>query len=94
MGSEEQGRRTSEARLASTPVDFTYRGTSGLGGFDSSRPFASALSASAHSLGSAGGVVLTLVGMLLPWALMAGGVVALWRWLRRRLRGGDAAPSA
>ncbi len=82
---EEQGRRGGEARLASTPVLFSYRGTTGIGGFDSSRPFASALDASTDSFGSAAAFVMMLLGLILPWALMAGGVVLVVRWLRRRL---------
>ncbi len=81
---EEQGRRGGEARLASTPVEFSYRGTTGVAGFDSSRPFASALAASTDSFGSAAAFLLMLVGLLLPWALMAGGLVLAARWLRGR----------
>jgi hypothetical protein len=82
---EEQGRRGGEARLASTPVEFAYRGTTGIAGFDSSRPFASAFAASSDSFGSAAAFVMTLIGLILPWALMAGGVVLAVRWLRRRM---------
>ncbi len=81
----EQGRRGGEARLASTPVEFAYRGTTGVAGFDRSRPFASAFSASTDSFGTAAAFVLMLVGLLLPWALMVGGLVLAVRWLRGRL---------
>ncbi len=91
---EEQGRRGGETRLASTPVLFAYRGTTGIGGFDSSRPFASALAASTDSFGSAAAFVMMLVGLILPWALMAGGIIFGWRWFRRRLARSQPVPSA
>lgn len=81
---EEGTRRGGEARLASTPVEFSYRGTTGVAGFDSSRPFASAFAASTDSFGSAAAFLLMLVGLLLPWALMAGGIILAVRWLRGR----------
>lgn len=85
LRSAEQERRGGEARLASTPVEFAYSGTTGVAGFDRSRPFASAWAASTDSFGSAAAFVLMLVGLLLPWALMAGGVVLAVRFLRSRL---------
>lgn len=81
----EQERRGGEARLASTPVEFAYSGTTGLAGFDRSRPFASAWAASADSFSSAAAFILMLVGLVLPWALMAGGVVLAVRFARSRL---------
>lgn len=84
LRSEEGGRREGEARLAATPVNFTYVGNTGIAGYDSSRPFASALRASGDSLGAAGAFVLMLAGILLPWALMLGGLIFGWRWVRRR----------
>lgn len=85
LRSAEQERRGGEARLASTPVEFAYRGTTGAAGFDRSRPFASAWAASTDSFGSAAAFVLMLLGLLLPWALMAGGVVLAVRLIRARL---------
>lgn len=82
---EEAGRRSGETRLASTPVEFRYRGTTGIAGFDRSRPFASAFAASTASFGSAAAFVLMLVGLLLPWVLMAGGLVLVIRLIRTRL---------
>ena len=84
MRGEEAGRREGEARLAATPVNFTYVGNTGIAGYDSSRPFASALAASGDSLGAAGAFVLMLAGIALPWALMLGGLIFGWRWIRRR----------
>lgn len=85
LNEEEATRRGGEARLASTPVEFSYRGTTGVAGFDSNRPFASAWAASTDSFGSAAAVLLMLVGLLLPWALMAGGIILAVRWLRGRM---------
>lgn len=94
MTEEEGTRRGGEARLASTPVEFSYRGTTGVAGFDSSRPFASALAASTDSFGSAAAFVLMLVGLLLPWALMAGGLIFAWRFVRARLARAAVPPAS
>jgi hypothetical protein len=98
LRSEETNRRGAERRLANTPVAFDYSGTTGFAGIDSGRPFASAWSASSSSVASAGAVLLTLLGIALPWLLIIAGIVAAirggQRWLRRR--GGavnGAAPS-
>ena len=85
MSDAEQQRSAEEDRLASTPVEFVYAGNTGIAGFDSSRPFASALGASSSSFGTAAATVMMLVGYALPWALMLGGIVLLWRFVRRRL---------
>ena len=88
-------RQADEARLASTPVVFTYAGRSGFGGYDSSRPFASAWAASTDSFGQAAGFMLMLLGYALPWALMLGGIVLLWRLIAARIsRARQAASSA
>lgn len=85
LRSGEDDRRKGEAQLAATPVNFSYTGNTGVAGYDSSRPFASALAASTNSLGAAGAFILMLAGIALPWLLMLGGVILGWRWLRRRL---------
>ncbi|MEQ1686971.1 MAG: DUF4349 domain-containing protein [Sphingopyxis sp.] len=85
LRSGEDDRRKGEAQLAATPVNFSYTGNTGVAGYDSSRPFASALSASTDSLGAAGAFILMLAGITLPWLLMLGGVIFGWRWLRRRV---------
>lgn len=94
LRNQEQDRRGGEARLASTPVEFSYRGSTSAAGFDRSRPFASAWTASSDSFGTAAAFVLMLIGLLLPWALMAGGVVLAVRWARRRLGAVSATPLA
>ncbi len=84
-------RAQDEARIANTPVEFIYAGTSGFGGYDASRPFSSAWHASTSSLGTAASMLLTVAGVLLPWLLMLAGLIALARWARRRLgKGGTA----
>ncbi|MEQ1510510.1 MAG: DUF4349 domain-containing protein [Sphingopyxis sp.] len=82
---EEAERREGEAKLAATPVNFTYVGNTGALGYDGNRPFASAFAASGDSLAAAGAFILMLAGIALPWALMLGGLILGWRWLRRRL---------
>lgn len=86
LGEQERLRRQGETQLASTPVQFTYIGQTGVGGFDRSRPFASAWAASTSSFGNAAAFVMLLLGLVLPWALMLGGAVLLWRWAARCLR--------
>lgn len=92
---EAAGQRTQdEARIANTPVEFIYAGTSGIGGYDASRPFASAWRASTSSMGSAASILLTVIGVALPWLLMLAGLVFLFRWARRRFGKGSAATPA
>lgn len=90
LGDEEADRRDGEAQLAFTPVNFTYTGSTSVGGLDRDRPFASAWAASADSLATASAFVMMLLGVILPWALMLGGVMFAWRFVRRRLRGTDS----
>ena len=84
LRSEEQGRRQSESRLAATPVHFDYHGTIGAAGINYDRPFSSAFAASTESFASAAAFVLLLLGIMLPWALMLGGAILIWRVIRRR----------
>ncbi len=80
--------------IARTPVEFNYRSASGFGW--GGNAFGSGLAASLSGLGTVGGWLLLLIGLLLPWALIIGGVVWL---IRRRARGNavmasNAAPDA
>lgn len=84
LGNEEQGRRDGEARLAATPLQFTYGGERGWAGLNRERPFASAWAASSDSFANASAFVLMLLGLLLPWALLGGAAVLVLRWLKRR----------
>ena len=81
---EEFVRRGDERRLAATPVDFAYFGNTGAAGIDSSRPFGSALEASSGAFGTMSAWLLTVIGLLLPWALLLGAFVGIWHLLRRR----------
>jgi len=84
LTSEEQSRRGGEARLATTPVRFTYNGLTGVGGLDPERPFGSALEASASSFATASAFLLMVAGLILPWALIVGGITLAVRFLVRR----------
>ena len=82
--SEERERERDERRLATTPVSFSYSGTTGVAGYDSTRPFASAFETSSTGLGKTAGAVLTIAGLILPWALLVGLIVLVVRLIRRR----------
>jgi hypothetical protein len=84
LSGEEAGRQAGEARLASTPVQFTYGGERGIGGLNRERPFSSAWEASTDSFGAASAFVLMLIGLLLPWVVLFGGGFWVLRWLYRR----------
>ena len=77
-------RERDERRLATTPVSFSYSGTTGVAGYDSTRPFASAFETSSTGLGKTAGAVLTIAGLILPWALLVGLIVLVVRLIRRR----------
>ena len=81
---EERDRNREERRLATTPVSFSYSGTTGVAGYDSTRPFASAFETSSSGLGQTAGVVLTVVGLALPWALLVGLLILIVQLIRRR----------
>jgi hypothetical protein len=66
LGSEKQQRREGEARIATTPVAFTYSGNMGIGGSDT---FGDAWSASSSSMATMMSVVLMFFGVVLPWLL-------------------------
>jgi hypothetical protein len=84
LSGEEQVRRAGEARLAATPVQFSYGGERGWAGLNRERPFASAWEASSDSFAAASAFVLMLMGLLLPWALLFGAGILGLRWLKRR----------
>ncbi|WP_338425608.1 hypothetical protein [Sphingopyxis kveilinensis] len=89
-------RKAGEARIATTSVVFNYVGSGGFPGIGHKNPFADAGETLMLSGGTALSFVLTLGAAVLPWALLAGLSVLVWRSnaliaLRRRL-GGKVAP--
>lgn len=89
MAEEARSRATGERKLAMTPMQFSYSGTGGVG---NSRAFLQALSLSSASLMTMLAVLLTGLGVVLPWLLpVALGVFAWRRWLRPRVASHAAA---
>jgi hypothetical protein len=66
LGGEKEQRRAGEARLATTPVAFSYSGNMGIGG---SGAFGEAWSASTNSMTTMLSLLLMLAGVALPWLL-------------------------
>ncbi len=83
-------RRDREAAIATTPVNYSYA-SEGL--IEGSGTFSKAASASWGSAQTALGVALLLGGISLPWLVLAGLLVLLWRsrGALRRLLGAAAA---
>lgn len=71
-----QDRKAKEASIASTPVVFAYASESILSGQGT---FAKAAGASWSSIQSLLAFVTLLLGVALPWLLLIGVIVALWR---------------
>lgn len=86
-----QDRKTKEASIASTPVVFNYASQDILSGQGT---FTKAAGASWSSVQSLLAFVTLLIGIALPWALLIGGAVLLWRALRRKSLFGSAQPEA
>jgi hypothetical protein len=85
-------RKAGEARIATTSVVFNYVGSGGLPGIGHKNPFADAGETLMFSGGTALSFVLTLGAAVLPWALLVGLLVLVWRSnaviaLRRRWGG-------
>jgi hypothetical protein len=96
LGEERQSRRDGEAKIAMTSVVFNYAGNGGLPGIGHENPFATAGETFMRSGGTALSFILTLGAAILPWGIVLGLLVLLWRSnaavsLRRRL-GGKPAP--
>ncbi len=79
LDSERNNRREGEASLATTPMEFTYRGGEGIPGFDSGNPFTKATKTAVSSAASMLGFVLLVVGVLLPWIALLFALTLLWR---------------
>lgn len=93
---EEQARRGKEAAIASTPVSFAYASEGLLG---SQGSFGKAAGASWSSFAAMLAIVLVMAGYALPWLLLAGIAVLVWRFVRAkrllaRLEAGAHSPAA
>lgn len=88
LDGERDTRRAGEESLATTPMEFSYRGGDGIPGFDSGNPFADAFKTAMASAVMMFSFALMVVGVLLPWALLVLLLVMLWRSpVMRGLRG-------
>jgi Domain of unknown function (DUF4349) len=88
LSGETEVRRQGEEQLANTPMTYSYTGDESfsLG----SHPFGDAAQGAWTSLTTRVSVVLMAIGVALPWLLLAGLLVLLWRsrplrWLRGKL---------
>lgn len=85
-----QQRQAAEDSLATTPMAFYYGSGQTVPGFDDERPIARALERAGDNFQGAVGFLIVAAATLLPWALLAGLLVWLWRrlrvgaWLTRR----------
>lgn len=83
LAEEARNRAAGEQRLAMTPMHFTYSGTGGVG---NGRAFAQALSVGSASLTTMLAVLLTGMGVVLPWLLpIILGLMAWRRWVSPRM---------
>jgi len=89
LRAEEGDRAENERRLASTPMNFTYASKGLFAASDD--PLGSAAESSWSSMSAMLGVVMTLIGVALPWLLVVGLLALAWRGFRRRQ--GEAAPA-
>jgi len=83
-------RTAAEETLATTPMAFYYGSGRTVPGFDDERPIARALERAGANFQGAIGFLIVAGATLLPWVLLAGLLVWLWRrlrigaWLSRR----------
>lgn len=83
-------RTTAEETLATTPITFSYGSGRTVPGFDDERPIARAIEQAGANFQGALGFLIVAGATLLPWALLAGLLIWLWRrlrigaWLSRR----------
>lgn len=94
LGTERENRRTGEARIATTSVVFNYVGTGGLPGIGHQNPFSDAWTALLGSGGTLLSVVLVAGAAVLPWALLIGLIVFLFRRFRGSRPTEPPAPAA
>ena len=94
LGTERGERRAGEARIASTSVVFNYTGTGGLPGIGHQNPFSNAWNTLLGSGGTLLSILLVAAAAILPWALLIGLVVFLWRRFRGQRPTEPPAPAA
>lgn len=98
LDGEQAGRVTGEAKLAMTPVQFTYTSDGGLPGFGKDNPFANAFDVTANSFAAMISFVLLVLGAAAPWLVLVAALVWFFRSrVGRTIRGwwskGPATPS-
>jgi hypothetical protein len=79
LDGERDTRRVGEESLATTPMEFSYRGGDGIPGFDSGNPFADAFKSAVSSAAIMVSFILMLAGVMLPWLALLTLLVILWR---------------
>jgi hypothetical protein len=103
LDGERDTRRTGEAMLATTPMQFDYVGTGGLPGIGYGNPFSDALNMLVHSGSVMLSFILVVGAAILPWALLFALLLTIWRtrpmlgarrWLRGATRPSEASPTA
>ena len=103
LDGERDTRRTGEAMLATTPMQFDYVGTGGLPGIGYGNPFSDALNMLVHSGSVMLSFILVVGAAVLPWALFFALLMMIWRtrpmlvarkWLRGATRPPEASPTA
>lgn len=101
LDGERDTRRAGEAMLATTPMQFDYVGTGGLPGIGYGNPFSDALNMLVRSGSVMLSFLLVVGAAVLPWALLFGLLLAVWRtrpllgvrqWLRGTATPPEAAP--
>ncbi|KGB54154.1 hypothetical protein FG91_02404 [Sphingopyxis sp. LC81] len=99
LDGESDTRRTGEAMLATTPMQFDYVGTGGLPGIGYGNPFSDALNMLVHSGSVMLSFLLVVGAAILPWAVLFALLLAIWRTrpllgARKWLRGATRPPEA
>ncbi len=79
LSAETDTRRTGEASLATTPMEFSYSGGEGIPGFGRGNPIADAWDSAVSSFAMMASFVLIALGLLAPWLLLGGLLLALLR---------------
>ncbi len=79
LGQEKSSRTTGEAKLAMTPVQFTYTGDDGVPGFGKENPFANSFDVAASSFAVMFSFLLMALGFAGPWILLVAIIIVLFR---------------